>query len=280
MVNKNQFTKANQERKEILAQREGVTVVFLKNYFKTYDTFGVQEQKPSLDELIEKDKQRRKASIKPLVKEQKPTIHIVNIVDRSGSMDDGNLRRKGKIDAANDMVKNDIERVLNTKDVNYTYTLRTFHSVIDNYTYRLSKTPKFKKIVTDDMTALYDAIGMTLNDLRDIPEDEKVIVSIITDGMENHSYQYSSTDVSKLIEELNSKNFTITFVGTERDVENSIRNLKIDKSNTQSYDGTGLGLQASMLTRSASLDSYTKKVIAKKDVKTGFYKQTIDLTKI
>lgn len=34
MVNKTQFTKANRQRKELLAQREGLTVEFLKSYFK------------------------------------------------------------------------------------------------------------------------------------------------------------------------------------------------------------------------------------------------------
>jgi len=208
MVNKNQFTKANKQRKEVLAQREGLTVEFLKNYFKTKNEYPFEDAKQKVDNYLQKvDDYLQKSNKKTKVKDI-PTIHIVNIVDRSGSMDDGFTKgdSDSKIFAANEMVKSDIEKVLNTKDVNYTYTLRTFHTVVDNYTYRLSKTPKFKKIVTDNMTALYDAVGMTLNDLKDIPENEKIIVSIITDGKNNHSIVYSANDVSKLIEELKSDN--------------------------------------------------------------------------
>jgi|688.fasta_scaffold00478_96 hypothetical protein len=278
MVNKNQFTKANKQRKEVLAQREGLTVEFLKNYFKTKNEYPFEDAKQKVDNYLQKvDDYLQKSNKKTKVKDI-PTIHIVNIVDRSGSMDDGFTKgdSDSKIFAANEMVKSDIEKVLNTKDVNYTYTLRTFHTVVDNYTYRLSKTPKFKKIVTDNMTALYDAVGMTLNDLKDIPENEKIIVSIITDGKNNHSIVYSANDVSKLIEELNSKNFTITFVGTTQDVEESIQNLKIDRSNTQSYDGTGAGLKMSMTVRTEALNTYTKNVIEKKDVSTGFYKKVLN----
>jgi hypothetical protein len=41
---------------------------------------------------------------------------------------------------------------------------------------------------------------------------------------------------------LENKGFTITFVGTDRDVKNIIRNVKIDESNTLAYNGTGEGL--------------------------------------
>jgi uncharacterized protein YegL len=254
MVTKQQFTKANKERKQKLAEREMVTVEFLKNHFKSNNSFDFNEV---VDDFLKVTK-----------KLNKPTIHIVNIVDCSGSMGGK------KIDAANEMVKSDINKVLNTTDVNYTYTLRTFDTSVDDYIFKLSKNPSLKKeLKPKNLTALYDAIGITLNNLKEIPECDKVIVSIITDGAENASSRYTAKDVSRLIEELNNKNFTITFVGTQQDVENSINNLKIDRSNTQSYDGTGEGLKMSMTVRESSLNLYTKNVIAGKNVKKGFYKQ-------
>jgi len=251
MVTLEQFTKANKKRKAELAKRAGFTDV---EKFRAH-LKGVRVAK----------------TINELTKEKIPTIHIVNIVDCSGSMGGS------KIDAANEMVKSDINKVLNETDVYYTYTLRTFSTRVDEYKNKLDRNPKYTLLTTHSMTALYDAIGDTLEDLKSsIPTNEKVIVSIITDGEENSSVRYSAKDVSKLIEDLNSKNFTITFVGTNQDVEKAINKLKIDRSNTQSYDGTGVGLKKSMLVREKALATYSKSVVKGEDVKTGFYKKVLN----
>lgn len=251
MVTLEQFTKANKQRKADLAKRAGFTDV---------ETFRAHLKGSKSASIIN-----------DLVKSSVPIIHIVNIVDCSGSMGGS------KINAANEMIKSDINKVLNERDVYYTYTLRTFSTYVHEYKNKIDRNPKYSILKTNSLTALYDAIGDTLEDLKTcIPSSEKVIVSIITDGAENSSLRYTAKDVSKLIEELNSKNFTITFVGTKQDVNTAVEKLKIDKSNTQSYDGTGEELRRVMSVRESALNLYSKSVVKGEDVKTGFYKKVLN----
>jgi hypothetical protein len=75
-----------------------------------------------------------------------------------------------------------------------------------------------------------------------------------------------------MIEELQKKNYTITFIGTEADTRFVINNLNIDASNTISYDGTAQGLQETMVYTSSARSAYTDKVLKGEDVSKGFYK--------
>ena len=68
---------------------------------------------------------------------------------------------------------------------------------------------------------------------------------------------------------------TVTFIGTDFDVENVISRLGIDKSNTLSYDGTAKGLEASFDATIASRVEYSTNVVQGKDVSRGFYKNIV-----
>lgn len=53
------------------------------------------------------------------------------------------------------------------------------------------------------MTALYDAIGTSVTDLeRNKGKEDKVLVTIITDGYENDSIEWDGASVKKLIDRL------------------------------------------------------------------------------
>ena len=68
------------------------------------------------------------------------------------------------------------------------------------------------------------------------------------------------------------ENFTITFIGTDRDVENVISAFKFDRSNTLKYDGSADGLIATMNTTIDAWVAYKNNVLEGKNVTKGFYK--------
>lgn len=69
-------------------------------------------------------------------------------------------------------------------------------------------------------TPLYDAMGLSLNKLRkSITEEDKVLVTIITDGYENASQEYSGEAIKALVDSLRSKGWVFTYIGANQDVE-------------------------------------------------------------
>lgn len=246
-----QLTKANKKYKLRLALKAGFN--------------SVEEYKNSL------------SSKKVNLKNSIPTIHIVNIVDASSSMEGA------KINAANEAIQGDIKLVKSTKDVNYTYTLVSFASSTSIITHLFMVSPEqafSRPIGTRGTTALWQGIGQTIAALLPkVKEGDKTIVTIITDGEHNsNGGAFSSVrDVKEIKKEAEAKGFTFSFIGTKNDTDLVKQALDLEVSNTLVYDGSGKGLADSMITRTLSLNSYAKKVIAKEDVKTGFFKQTIKL---
>ena len=69
-------------------------------------------------------------------------------------------------------------------------------------------------------TALYDAIGTTVGELQQrVNHDDRVLVTIITDGYENASKIWHGSQIKSLIEELRQMGWTFTYIGADQDVE-------------------------------------------------------------
>jgi uncharacterized protein YegL len=209
---------------------------------------------------------------KPIVKVKvgvKPTIHVIDVLDSSGSMSGG------KIAAAIKGVNHGIETIKNDKvDVNYTYTLCDFSDdLIFRYTLADLKTVSNFRGGTRGSTALYDAIGKSVALVKpSVKDTDKVLVNIYTDGEENTSRRFRANDIASLIEELSKVGWTFTFIGTQRDVDFAQRNLKFDISNTLVHDNTPESLSRGMQVNSVSRSAYSSKVAAGEDVSKGFYK--------
>ena len=91
------------------------------------------------------------------------------------------------------------------------------------------------------LTPLFDAIGSTVNRLKrrisDKPE-AVVLVTIITDGQENSSKEWSGQSVCKLIEERKEEGWSFSFIGAGEDVIKiattiSIKNTMLWKNTTE-----------------------------------------------
>lgn len=82
-------------------------------------------------------------------------------------------------------------------------------------------------------TPLFDALGSSINKLKKLlagQTDYSVLVTILTDGEENASKEYSGNDVKALIEELKPNGWIFTYIGTDHDVEKMADSLSINQS--------------------------------------------------
>lgn len=67
----------------------------------------------------------------------------------------------------------------------------------------------------DGMTALYDAVGATVDALKkDVRPEDQVLVLVITDGQENSSRMYKVEDIQKLVDAAQAKGWEFVFLGS------------------------------------------------------------------
>ena len=87
------------------------------------------------------------------------------------------------------------------------------------------------------MTPLYDAMGFSISKLKQYLEGKEnysVLVTILTDGEENASKEYTCSVIKNLVEDLKQQSWTFTYIGTDHDVEGMAFRLSID--NAMSFD--------------------------------------------
>lgn len=160
-------------------------------------------------------------------------IYNLVILDKSGSMHDirqaainGFNETLGSIQAAQKKYYETQEHYL---------TFVTFCGCGVEYVYDNVMVNKARKITSDDYTPccytpLYDAIGLTLTKMKKIikeDEDSTAIVTIITDGEENSSEEYSLPQVQALIYSLKEEGWTFAYMGTCHDVKAVTTSLSI-----------------------------------------------------
>ena len=106
-------------------------------------------------------------------------------------------------------------------------------------------------------TPLLDAVGATLVDLKAVAathEDAVASVTIITDGMENSSEEYSWQQVSNLISQLKELGWNFNFIGANIDVDMVSRRMNID--NAMAFRASSAGTKNMMDKFASNLASY------------------------
>lgn len=67
-------------------------------------------------------------------------------------------------------------------------------------------------------TPLYDAIGFGIQSIRkEVTDNDTVLVTIITDGYENASHEFSGKSIALIINELKEKGWMFTYIGANQD---------------------------------------------------------------
>ena len=98
----------------------------------------------------------------------------------------------------------------------------------------------FEEYRPHSCTPLYDAIGSVIQDyIEKVNENDYVMMTIITDGYENASHQYTAASIKTIIDSLSAKNWTFTYIGTNQDA--MLEGGRIGIQNSYNYDNTKQG---------------------------------------
>jgi len=217
----------------------------------------------------------------------KPLIHIIIILDRSGSMDEEKWKGPTKYDNAIVGINQELQTLREDKTADYLITIIEFdQSGGTRIVTRFDKVPLSKigtiaGLGTFGGTPLYETVGVTLRKYMKLVGSEKTLVKVFTDGGENASqgewgrWYRGGKLLSDTIAKAENKGFTVTFVGTEMDVQNMIKEAGFRKGNTMSYDGSARGMKMSMFAATADTVAYSAKVAAGEDVTDNFFSKSV-----
>lgn len=180
---------------------------------------------------------------------KKKATEMVCILDRSGSM---YKKRKDTIGSFNQMLEKQ------KREPGEAYITTALFSDQCDVLYSHTPIRETEELAEQDYyiggnTALFDAIGkvfhqtVSLLEGREGDYEEKVLVFIITDGMENASVQYGRQQIKKLIEEKQKKGWVILFFGTDMEMIKLAEDTGIRKENTTCYPDTAEGIRESFL---------------------------------
>jgi len=171
-------------------------------------------------------------------KTEKENILILVVFDRSGSMQtDGKIKeaRRGynAFIQGQKGLKGDAHVTLAVFDDQY----GIMYNELD-----IKNVGELKegRIQPRGMTRLYDAIGKTINSVKDESKYDGVILLIATDGEENDSREYTAESIKKLLNEKKELGWEVIFSGSSEEAAmDAGESLGIIKSD--SYSNTAAG---------------------------------------
>lgn len=177
--------------------------------------------------------------------EKKHQVHNLIILDESGSM---NTIKEIIIRGFNELVQTikGIEKQF--PDQEHFITFITFNGLGQKMLHFMDPASKLMEINSqnyrpDADTPLFDAMGFTINKLKQELENRSeynVLVTILTDGEENASREFSGNDIKYMVEELKQNRWTFTYIGTDHDVEKVASKLSIDNTLAFNKDEKGI----------------------------------------
>lgn len=188
--------------------------------------------------------------VKQIKKSMKNKIYNLIIVDESGSM--GHLREAtlsginetiGTIRSAQSEFAETQEHYLTLVSFNAISGNSDIHTLFD-----CSPVSEIGEDFSDysphGCTPLYDAMGLSLIRLHERVKSDKdasVVVTVLTDGLENASREWRVHDLRRLIEQLKEEGWSFSYLGSAHDVKSVSDMLAIDNYVEFSHDVVGTG---------------------------------------
>lgn len=208
--------------------------------------------------------------------EKKHQVHNLIILDESGSMES---IKNTIIQGFNELVQTiqGIEKQFPEQE--HFISFITFNTLGQKLVHFIDPASKLKSI--DDksykpssLTPLYDAMGFGINKLKQVLENRtnyNVLVTILTDGEENASKEYSGNDIKKLVEELKLNRWTFTYIGTDHDVEKVAFSLSIN--NTLVFAKTDADIRDMFEKERGARAVYSKKIRFNEDTSSNYFEE-------
>lgn len=167
--------------------------------------------------------------------------HLAAVIDRSGSMD---------------FIKDDMEGGFSSfleeqKSVpgNLTVSLYQFDNLYETvYENQNVKNVGRYHLVPRGSTALYDAIGRTINRVKSqvnssLVKPDHVVIYIVTDGFENASREFNVYTIKALIAEVQELGWKVVFLGANQDAVLTAATLGIARMDSMTYSATSSGVK-------------------------------------
>ena len=171
----------------------------------------------------------------------KTRIFNLIIIDESGSMQS---IKKQAIDSVNETIQTIRSAQTKYEDQKHYVSLITFNDDVKTV-YDCVSVSEVKELTSENYhpdccTALYDAMGLSVNALRKkVAEIDKVLVTVVTDGYENASKEYSGKAIKALVDELKANGWVFAYIGANQDVEAVAASISI--TNTLNFEATCAG---------------------------------------
>ena len=208
--------------------------------------------------------------------ETKHQVHNLIILDESGSMES---IKNTIIEGFNEIVQTvkGIEKEFPEQE--HFISLVTFNGLGQKLLHFIDPVSRLEQIDEkryrpDASTPLYDAMGYSFAKMRQVTDnlaDYNVLVTILTDGEENASTEYTGLAIKQLIDELKLNRWTFTYIGTGHDVEKFAATISI--TNTMYFQKDEKGMKAMFAKENSSRRIFSEKIREKKDTGEGFYKE-------
>lgn len=146
-------------------------------------------------------------------------IHNLIIVDESGSM---RWLYKAALDGMNETLSTIRTAARECPEQAQEVTFVTFDTGHYNKIFDSAPGADTRELTMRDYnpsggTPLYDALGKALTELEPrVKENEAVLVTVITDGLENASSEYSLEEIRSLVERLDAAGWLFTYIGANQ----------------------------------------------------------------
>lgn len=185
---------------------------------------------------------------------------ITIILDRSGSMDSVKSDTIGGFNS-----------FLNSQQQNETEAALSLVQFDDQYeTLYIDKDIRQADKLTDQtfkprgMTALFDAIGRTINsvgqrlaNLNESERPDKVLLVIMTDGLENASKEFSAERISEMIKhQRNNYSWEFMFIGANQDAVLSAQQIGIATAASITYAANAEGTNLAFAQMAKKINDY------------------------
>ncbi len=205
---------------------------------------------------------------------QNRTVHNLIILDESGSMQ---AIERATIAGFNEVVQTIKGVEKQFPEQKQFISLITFNSLgiktkLFNKKAKSLKEIDEKTFRPDASTPLFDAIGFSVNKLRreiELEKDSLVLVTILTDGEENASSEYTGAAIKKLVGELKKQGWTFTYIGANHDVERVAFSLAI--TNSLKFDADEAGVKKAFETEEKARGMYARKMRLGEDLQANYF---------
>ena len=175
-------------------------------------------------------------------------VHNLIILDESWSMSG---LEAVSVSGVNETINTIKEAYRNNSEQEQFLTMVTFSfdnglRIVHHYDYENIKDIKdiqANRFQPSGMTPLWDAIGCMCAKIEEEGRSEDIVlVTIITDGLENASTRYDRTRIRQLINRLDKKGWVFTYIGANQDAASIADSMGI--RNAMEYDSDEIGTKA------------------------------------